>query len=82
MRLIGVEMPERALAELALRLSLLGEPELAERIDTAARENRGELPLTAHEQAVMLQILVNPPADLHELHRALLHAYAQRPRVL
>jgi hypothetical protein len=82
MRLIGVEMAERALAELALRLDLLGETELARRINAAAEEDRDQLPLTGHEQTVMLQVLVNPPADLHELHRALLLAWARRPQVL
>ena len=82
MRLIGVEVPERALAELALRLHLLGETDLARRINAAAGEGRDQFTLTGHEQAVMLNVLVNPPADLHDLHRALLLAWAQRPRVL
>ena len=80
-RIVGVEVSARALAELALRLDLLGEAELARRINAAIEEGRDQLTFTAHEQVTIHSALVNPPADLHELHRALLLAYA-RPQVL
>ena len=81
MRLIGVDVPDRALAELALRLDLLGETALAQRINAAVAMGRDHVEFTHHEQVAILSALVNPPADLHELHRALLLAWARPPQV-
>jgi hypothetical protein len=82
MRIIGVDVPARALAELALRLDLLGEAELAQRINAASEDGRDHVTFTHHEQVTILSALVNPPADLHELHRALLLAWARPPHVV
>ena len=67
----GVEISLSAAALLALLLDEAGEADLAQRIGLAIDANSRGVGIRADEQATVLAVLENPPADLRPLRDAL-----------
>lgn len=64
MRVVGIELPAAAVADLALRLHYAGESGLAQRAGTAVDRNRPTLAFNSRERKIVLSVLDDCPEAL------------------
>lgn len=78
MFLAGVDVPDRAVLDLARRLRNVEHVTLADKLEDAWRANDSTIALETQDREALLTILDDAPAELTRLHSVLLQEHERK----